>query len=189
MSRNNILITGMSGTGKSAALDRLRARGHSCIDMDEPAWSYMDSNGHQHWNLEQLVPMLEDATPGPLFVAGCAEEQAKVYDRFTCVILLSVPESVMIERIQSRHSNSFGKHPEEMVRILSDHRSVEPQLRRRATHVIVTVMPPDKVADEIASIAAQQDGQPDAASRRQFALSVVRSEDKERTHARANRVL
>jgi len=33
-----VLITGMSGTGKSSALAELARRGHSVVDTDEEGW-------------------------------------------------------------------------------------------------------------------------------------------------------
>ena len=34
-----ILVTGMSGTGKSSALAELRERGFDVVDTDEPGWT------------------------------------------------------------------------------------------------------------------------------------------------------
>ena len=36
--RSVVLVTGMSGTGKSAALTELERRGHRVIDTDDPGW-------------------------------------------------------------------------------------------------------------------------------------------------------
>lgn len=36
--RSVVLVTGMSGTGKSAALTELKRRGHRVIDTDDPGW-------------------------------------------------------------------------------------------------------------------------------------------------------
>ncbi len=34
-----VLLTGMSGTGKSATIRDLVARGHAAVDLDDAAWS------------------------------------------------------------------------------------------------------------------------------------------------------
>jgi dephospho-CoA kinase len=34
-----VLVTGMSGTGKSTALEALRRRGHRTVDTDTGQWS------------------------------------------------------------------------------------------------------------------------------------------------------
>jgi dephospho-CoA kinase len=39
-----ILITGLSGVGKSTVVHARRAQGHCAIDMDEPGWSYVDDD-------------------------------------------------------------------------------------------------------------------------------------------------
>lgn len=151
---SHVLITGMSGVGKSTVLEALRARGLACIDMDDPHLSYLDDAGHQHWRVDALVPLLEAHPEQMMFVAGCAEEQAAVRDRFGAVILLSAPLEVMVERIHSRVHHAFGRHPAEMVRILEDVRLVEPMLRRSCTHEIVTTLPLASVVEQILEIAS-----------------------------------
>ena len=37
---SKVLVTGMSGTGKSAALQMLGERGHRVVDTDTDAWSH-----------------------------------------------------------------------------------------------------------------------------------------------------
>jgi len=144
-----ILITGMSGVGKTAVIEELRSRGHTCIDMDEPGWSYMDCDGHQHWEVQRLAKALSDESESTVFVSGCAEEQAVMYGRFRVIILLSAPKEIMMSRIQSRTGNASGQSPEEMAKIMSNLESVEPLLRARCTHEIQTTMPVSEVADRI----------------------------------------
>jgi len=115
--------------------------------MDEPGWSFMDVDGHQHWNVDRLTRALTDAGDEGLFVSGCTEEQVDLYDRFGAVVLLSAPRDVMKKRIRSRSGNSFGQTPAEMARILEDLAEVEPLLRERCTHEIKTTVPVKEVVD------------------------------------------
>jgi broad-specificity NMP kinase len=145
----HILITGMSGVGKTAVINELRRRGHTCIDMDESGWSYMDCDGHQHWNVQRLEKALSEAANARIFVSGCAEEQAALYDSFSAIILLSAPSDVMVSRLQSRPGKSHGQNPTEMTLIMADLEAIEPLLRARCTHEIQTTIPVAEVADRI----------------------------------------
>jgi len=158
----HILITGMSGVGKSSALETLRNRGYHCIEMDDPGWSFMDEDGHQHWIIDRLSAALDTSNNGPVFVAGCAEEQSQLHDKFCAVILLSAPLEVMKERISNRDNNSYGKRADEMELIESNLCNIEPVLRRSCTHEIITTCPLNIVVDRIETIAAEQGASPDA---------------------------
>jgi predicted ATPase len=53
-----ILVTGMSGTGKSSSLAELGRRGFRTVDTDEPGWTVEDADGGRWWvepRLEQLL--------------------------------------------------------------------------------------------------------------------------------------
>lgn len=149
---DHVLITGMSGVGKTAVIEELRRRGYTCIDMDEAGWSFMDCDGHQHWNVPRLEEVLSEASNGRIFVSGCAEEQAALYDSFSAIILLSAPRDVMVSRLQSRPGNSHGQYPTEMALIMADLEAIEPLLRARCTHELQTTIPVAEVADRILDI-------------------------------------
>ena len=133
-----VLITGMSGTGKSTVLEELRQRGFMVHDMDEPSRSYMDELGHQRWNLPDVASAIEANRTVPFFICGCSEDQAAIRALFTHVVLLSVPRELLLKRIAERTTNTFGKSAEELAVILADLEQVEPLLRKNATAEIDT---------------------------------------------------
>jgi hypothetical protein len=86
-----------------------------------------------------------DARATRRFFSGCSDEQALF--NFDLRVLLTAPESVIIERLQGRTSNSTAtKKQAKWKFVLSDRRAVEPLLRRRADLIIDTTMPVDRVA-------------------------------------------
>lgn len=149
---NRALLTGMSGTGKSSVVRALRQRGWPAIDMDEPGWSTRDADGNQRWRADRLAAAIRADAEGRLVVSGCAEDQAAFYPHFKHVILMSAPPDVMRARIAARADNPYGKRPAEWAEIVDHLARVEPLLRRRATHEIVTTMPLGEVVDRVVSI-------------------------------------
>ncbi len=152
-----VLVTGMSGTGKSTALAELARRGHSVVDTDHGAWSegvpHPGGGSEQLWREDRMDALLAEPADGTLFVSGCVANQGRFYSRFDAIVLLSVPEDVLLDRIASRRTNDFGKSDAERARILSDLHAVEPLLRTGATAEIDTRRPVEEVADLLESIA------------------------------------
>jgi broad-specificity NMP kinase len=153
-----VLVTGMSGTGKSAALAELARRGHRVVDTDYGEYSEevpcSDAGGRkQLWREDRIEALLDGHDDGMLFVSGCVSNQGKFYPRFDAVVLLTAPANVILERVASRESNAFGKRDAERDRILYDLATVEPLLRAGATAEIDTRMPLDEVVDGLESIA------------------------------------
>ncbi|MEU6721913.1 AAA family ATPase [Nonomuraea sp. NPDC046802] len=103
---SKILITGMSGTGKSTAVEVLGARGHQAVDTDTDEWSHwVTSPGGEAdwvWREEAMDELLAGHQEGHLFVAGCKSNQGRFYARFDHVVLLSVPAEIMLARIAAR---------------------------------------------------------------------------------------
>jgi dephospho-CoA kinase len=154
---SNVLVTGMSGIGKSTALAELGRRGFDVVDTDSLSWirwtpATADAEGEWVWREDRIADLLACCREGTLYVSGCRSNQGKFYDRFDAVVLLSAPYEVIMDRVRSRTTNDFGKGPGERERILSDLRSVEPLLRATATHEIDATKPPDEVVDALIRI-------------------------------------
>ncbi|MBE9159672.1 AAA family ATPase [Nodosilinea sp. LEGE 06152] len=144
-----VLLTGMSGTGKSSVIEALRKRGLRAIDLDEPGWSEHDDEGNQQWCEPRVQEALESAGDDTLFLSGCAENQVKFYPQLTDIILLSAPAEVLEERLKTRTNNPYGRRPEELAEVLYYLETVEPLLRRGATCEIETTIPLDQVVEEV----------------------------------------
>ena len=69
--------------------------------------------------------------------------------QFDHIILLSAPFETLVERLATRTSNSFGKSPEELRRVLDDVETVEPLLRRAADHEVRTTVPLNEVVTTV----------------------------------------
>ena len=153
-----VLVTGMSGAGKSAALVELAARGHATVDADDPGWSVWDpagrdADGDWLWDEPRMAGLLASPRERPLFVSGCAPNQGRFYDRFNAVVLLSAPAGVILDRIEHRTSNDYGKRPADRARIVEDMAQVEPLLRTTCTHEIDAAQPLAVVVDALERIA------------------------------------
>src|SRR3954468_6256581 len=107
-----VLITGMSGTGKSTALRALAARGHRTVDTDTEAWSRWvtlpDGSADWIWREQDMTDLLTSDHPGSLFVAGCKSNQGQFYPLFDHVVLLSAPAEVLLARVAARRDNPYG---------------------------------------------------------------------------------
>jgi dephospho-CoA kinase len=143
-----VLLTGMSGTGKSSVIDALAALGYKAVDTDD-GWAEPLPDGRQMWREDAIGELLATEDAEVLFVAGCEENQVAFYRRFDVIILLSAPAEVLIDRLASRTINSYGKSPAELARVLDDLRAIEPRLRRIADHEIRTTIP---LADVVSAV-------------------------------------
>jgi dephospho-CoA kinase len=143
-----ILLTGMSGTGKSAVVRELVARGYKAIDTDD-GWCEPRPDGRQKWREDAIQALLDIEDAEVLFVAGCEENQARFHPQFDHIILLSAPVETLAERLATRTDNPYGKTPEEFRRFLDDVETVEPLLRRVASHEVPTTVPLDEVVTTV----------------------------------------
>ncbi|ALE86043.1 AAA family ATPase [Pseudonocardia sp. HH130629-09] len=153
-----VLITGMSGTGKTSALEMLGERGHRIVDTDTDEWSRWttdrDGSSDWIWREDAMTELLTGHTEGKLFVSGCKTNQVNFYHLFEHIALLSAPVEIMLERITSRSNNPYGKSAEEREAIIENHAFVEPLLRRSATVEIDTSTALDEVVRRLDDLAA-----------------------------------
>jgi hypothetical protein len=103
-----VLLTGMSGTGKSTVIEELAARGY-------------------------IRQILSTEDVDLIFLSGCAPNQVRFYPQFDHIILLTAAAPVITARLTTRTNNPYGKQPAELARVLHLQQTIEPppQTRRR----------------------------------------------------------
>src|SRR5215210_1065727 len=148
-----ILVTGMSGTGKTTALAEL-ARGFDVVETDEGEWSaWSESEGGCVWREDRVRELLarEDGH-STLYVSGTVSNQGRFYRQFDAVVLLSAPAEVLLRRIADRTTNNYGKSVRERDLILRHLNEVEPLLRATCTHEVDATQPIDTVVEQLVAI-------------------------------------
>lgn len=149
-----VLLTGMSGTGKSALVHELRQRGFAAHDADD-GFAEPRADGRWGWRADLIADLLAQGRHRLLFFAGCSDEQAEL--PFDYRVLLTAPEPVIVQRLRTRTSNSYGREKHELSQVLADLVEVEPLLRRSADLVLTTTAPPPHVADVLLRRIAELD--------------------------------
>ncbi len=158
-----MLLTGISGTGKSTLIRELARRGYKAIDTDTDEWctwvttpadvDTVRPGTDWVWREDRIQQLLADESAEVLFVSGCEPNQRKFYAQFDRVILLTVPAAVLVERLRTRTTNEYGKQPEDLARIFRHRQTIEPLLRRAASHVVDTSLPLDEVIETILQLS------------------------------------
>jgi len=163
-----ILVTGMSGTGKSSVIAEVAARGYKAVDADSAEYSeWVEVSGDTSvlgspewgakdwvWREDRVQDLLSTENADLLFVSGCAANMGKFLPQFDHVVLLSAPAEVIVERLTTRTTNTYGKRPEEVARTLELIETIEPRLRRVAGHEIDASAPLAEVVATVLRIAA-----------------------------------
>jgi shikimate kinase len=152
-----VLLTGMSGTGKSALVHELRRRGLEAHDADD-GFAEPRADGRWGWRQDRVAALLADAAGRLVVFAGCSEEQ--IHLPFDRRVLLTAPEGVIVERLRTRTSNAYGRDERELAQVLADLATVEPLLRASADLVLTTTAPTAEVADELVAWLARQEPGP-----------------------------
>jgi shikimate kinase len=158
-----VLITGMSGSGKTAVIRELAARGHRAYDLDTPEWSqWIDADPADAltpaqgkdwiWREDRVRALLSQPEDGILFIGGCAENMGRLFPLIDTVILLSTPIATIMERLQTRSPGGYGSAAEERQRVGELIASIEPLLRKSADHEIDTSGSVHATVDEILRI-------------------------------------
>lgn len=155
-----ILITGMSGTGKTSMIRELLARGHQAYDLDTPEWSHWvpaapgddltPAQGEDWvWQLDKVEALLSRSTPGPLSVSGCAENMAGLFPLFDAIVLLSAPLPTIMARLAARTGSGYGHAEEERRKVAALITAIEPLLRQSADFEIDTRQPVQATVDAL----------------------------------------
>jgi shikimate kinase len=138
-----VLLTGMSGAGKSSVLDELMRRGRRGVDTDYDGWVLPDGC----WDEQRMAALL--AADPDVVVSGTGSNQGRFYDRFEHVVLLSAPVDVLLERVSRRIKNPYGTTERQRSEIAEYARTVEPRLRATATVELDGRRPVSELADVV----------------------------------------
>ena len=144
-----VLVTGMSGAGKTTVLDQLRRRGRLTVDTDYGGWEQPAGV----WDEARMAKLLAESRD--VVVSGTVSNQGRFYDRFEHVVLLSAPVDVLLDRCRSRRNNPYGKSVEQQEEIRRYVGEVEPLLRRGATLELDSRLPVSRLADMVDSLVTR----------------------------------
>lgn len=144
-----VLVTGMSGVGKTSVLEVLRRRGYKAVDADCDGLSGFDENGEWEWNESRIQAALSTEDAEVMFLSGTSIKMRRFLPQFEHVVLLSAPAEVMVQRLRTRTNNPYGQRPEEIEESLYHKQSVEPILRTMATIEIDTTPPLEDVVTAV----------------------------------------
>jgi len=153
-----VFITGLSGVGKSSALYQLGKLGFNVVDTDY-GYTKTVKNGTIEelvWDEEKIQALLLMYSNEHLFLSGCYINQGKFYKNFDYVVLLKAEIDVMLERVEKRTTNDYGKSTEDRTKILESVVNVLPLLERGANVVIDTTKSDiETVCSQLVSILNQ----------------------------------
>ncbi len=147
-----VLLTGVSGTGKSSLVKELRRRDYVAYDADDDGFTQPRPDGSWGWRLSLVRSLFDQQDDWLLFFAGCSDEQTQL--EFDLKVLLTAPVEVILERLRTRTTNSFGKAQAERDRVLADMDWVLPLLRTSADIIVDTTKPVSEVADAVVDAVA-----------------------------------
>lgn len=146
----------MSGTGKSSALEALREQGFRTVDTDDGDWTrWSNAEGGYVWREDRIADLLASDEGPALYISGTVSNQGRFYDRFDAVVLLSAPAEVLLERIDARTTNPYGKTPAQRDLVLRHLAEVEPRLRRTCTHEIDAAQPLVNVVQQLKDLGRE----------------------------------
>ena len=106
------------------------------------------------WREDAIALLLAEDDARPLFLAGCKSNQGRFYPQLTAVVLLTAPLETLLDRIAHRDTNPYGKSDEERALVVDHVATVEPLLRRTATHVVDATAPVPTIVEQLEAIAA-----------------------------------
>jgi shikimate kinase len=164
-----VLITGMSGTGKSTVIRELALRGFKAIDTDYDDLSEFVPPSEKFespretgwlWREDRIQDLLSTDDAPVLFMSGTHSNQSKFYRQFDHIVLLSAPRELIVERLTTRSNNPYGKKPGQIAEVLGFIETVEPHLRRAASLEVVTTAPLEQVLDAILAHVSGAPSQP-----------------------------
>lgn len=116
--QRNVLVEGVSGTGKSSVLRELRRRGYLAVDGDnelayqgdpltgEPT----DTTAHENhvWDVARVRSLVDDRSVPVRFFCGGSRSHAQFLHLFDVVVVICVDRATLERRRGQRRDDEFG---------------------------------------------------------------------------------
>ena len=152
----SILVTGVSGSGKSTICRELKRRGYEAYDIEKirslfsmvqrrtgrvvREWDNSDLRliKQMDWicNRERLAKLIHRNTGGIVFYCGTATNIGDIRDLFDQVLLLKCSPRVLRERLKSRATNDFARNPRVLAWVLRSKNRWESEISHGETAVV-----------------------------------------------------
>lgn len=147
MAKNNYLISGLPGTGKTSVCQTLQSMGYSAIDADQ-AFGYQSPDGWL-WKNEKIMAVINDLSQERVFICGSATNREDYLPSFDKVFILHVDDKTLKHRLQNRTNNGFGKNPKVTARQVQLNQGIKEYSIRLGRIVIDATQPLDLIVRDI----------------------------------------
>ena len=169
-----VLVSGLSGTGKSTVYRRLRELGFDAFGFDEDQfgeWFHResglpvsfpterhDSDGSADLEFtvhhDKIEGLAQRSTGRTVFLCGGAGHEFHFWQLLDLVIYLTVDDETLRRRLATRTDNGYGKTAEELDGILRANESFEASYRERGAVIIDAARPIEEVVTDVLNAAA-----------------------------------
>jgi len=187
-----IFVTGISGAGKSTVRIELVQRGYEAYDTDEDGIARfvnkmtgavtgqidaslrtIEFTHANDWMVdpERVRLLAQRAADRIVFLCGSVANEIAVWDLFSKVVLLSIDEATMRERVARRTTSDFGKNEHELNLMLGWIKSVDDDYRHYGAVVIDGTQPLNEVVDKIIHVVGARPYEAPGGSRQTGASS------------------
>jgi len=161
MGLKNILIEGVSGTGKTSVCTELQRRGYQAIHGDrELAYQGNPETGiptdgltHEHhiWNVDKVKELIANQDHPITFFCGGSRNFSKFISLFDRVFILEIDLQTLHQRLDERPADEWGAKPQERELITRLHQTREDIPK---TGIIIDATAPlSKVVDRILQLS------------------------------------
>ena len=143
-----LFITGLSGVGKSSVLSEMKSRGYKSVDLD---YGYVHVHSQERlFNEAKIKSLINNHQDTHLILAGTESNQGEFYSEFDVIVLLTADLETMLERIEKRTGNAYGKTEKEREEVIKSNKHVLPLLKKGANvDIDTTHMRIEDVCDQI----------------------------------------
>jgi broad-specificity NMP kinase len=171
--KKSILVTGVSGAGKSALSKKLNEMGYKAYDIDDypGLFSFVDKKTGKppvdidnanvekvmgtDWicDKEKLTSIIANESSEITFYCGAASNVNDLLPLFDLVILLKIGTDAMRHRLNTRTENDAARHPDVQDWILTWKNEWENGMQERGAVAVDAHQSLDKVAKEVIRLA------------------------------------